>query len=1126
MAGADQTAAEQCVQILAALQSPDKAVRKPAEDAYEKMAEQHTVAAQALTQVMTTAPGEDSRQQAAVLFRQLLGRRNKQDKTKSVLASLGDLTALKALLLGQLEKEPVPKVQKSVAHLVAHVAGYEPGDIPIPQAWPQLLPKLLEVVQVQARRAAALLVLQELAEELCDLLAPQQQFLSVIESCAQDPDPEVKTAAMKLSFTFALHAKHTDTLKPFIQPLLLMAAELAKSKDTQKNAQELLTVMNDVAEDSPSFLKDALAPTVFPAVVQFAQNEGLPSDIRRMSLQILVSMSKAKKGKLAPSIPGYIQEVVNLCTKFCLALDGDMEAWSAQLEDDEDEDEEGEDLVDVAKEGLDVLIKNVGAEHVLPLLFPNFMALMQQNTWQATHAVLSLMAVIAEYVDEESQVNEMVKETIKLLPHPNMRVRYAAWGCLAQFAEDHDETVPETFADETCQAFLVSLDDPVHKVLKRSLEGFGIVAQFIDRDLLDPACQPILQKLAPRAFQALEQFPKLTEEALAVMAILAQVMEEGFSRYYGELMPLLMQIMTATAASAEKRSCFGRAVECIAHVGSTGGAATFKGDAQKVMQAMIEVNKTTTGKEDDVGKEYILTASQVICKTLKKEFAPMVPHILPMVVELLYITPTDINAGGIDLESQEQTQLTISVVTTAEGETKVLGLKTSEIEDMNTALNFVKTMADELEEAFAPYVKDTATAMLKVFDFELGEDVREIAFEVWASLIAIARKTNNSAVLRELLQSLMSRVLGEMEKTDDLGWELTQANGLSLCIKAAGPSVLQENEISATCAQVFKLFKESLERRDRIDQEGGPQVDDDEDEVQHDADSDDFNVVTVDIRIRAALCEVLGAVMQHHADLFVKLISTDLLQLVERFLTQTNVKHKDEEKKLAVYVICDIIDHLKDRAVNLWPKLVPTLIQCVADPDPKIAQAAAFGLALAAPNPQFAAFAPQATAQLQALLPTMEKKGKKHKVRSLGVRDNAVSAYGLLLRHHRAAVPAAADPAVWKQWLGYLPLKHDEEEAVKVHEMLIVLVLEQHAELLGKDYAHLPKILEIIAEIYGNTDLVTDDTTSKIHTMIKTLGEAGLSKFGASLSPKQQKKIMRIWTNAQQQGGFTPAPRA
>merc|ERR1719174_756141 len=317
------------------------------------------------------------------------------------------------------------------------------------------------------------------------------------------------------------------------------------------------------------------------------------------------------------------------------------------------------------------------------------------------------------------------------------------------------------------------------------------------------------------------------------MAILAQVMEEGFSRYYGELMPLLMQIMTATAASAEKRSCFGRAVECIAHVGSTGGAATFKGDAQKVMQAMIEVNKTTTGKEDDVGKEYILTASQVICKTLKKEFAPMVPHILPMVVELLYITPTDINAGGIDLESQEQTQLTISVVTTAEGETKVLGLKTAEIEDMSLALSLVKTMVDELEEAFAPYIKDTATAMLKVFDFELGEDVREEAFEVWASLITVARKLGQIAVLTELLQSLLGRVLTAMETTDDLAWELTQATGLSQCLKAAGPAILQDNEVSTICTQVFKLMKESLERREQMDKEGAPDAGDDDDEVNH-----------------------------------------------------------------------------------------------------------------------------------------------------------------------------------------------------------------------------------------------------------------------------------------------------
>merc|ERR1719313_3022367 len=274
------------------------------------------------------------------------------------------------------------------------------------------------------------------------------------------------------------------------------------------------------------------------------------------------------------------------------------------------------------------------------------------------------------------------------------------------------------------------------------------------------------------------------------------------------------------------------------------------------MQAMIEVSKATAGSQEDVGKEYILTASEVICKTLKKEFAPFVPYVLPMVVGLLSVTPPDINAGGIDLENNdEQTQLTITVVTTAEGETKVLGLKTAEIEDMSQALTFVKTMVDELEEMYAPYVKDTATAMLRVFDFELGEDVREEAFEVWASLITVAHKTSNTAVKRELVQSLVGRVLTAMETTDDLAWELTQACGLSQCLKAADANVLQENEVSTICTQVFKLFQESLQRRESLDKEGVAAPDDDED--HHDADSDDFNVVTVDIRIRAALCEIL-----------------------------------------------------------------------------------------------------------------------------------------------------------------------------------------------------------------------------------------------------------------------------
>merc|ERR1712093_791418 len=100
-----------------------------------------------------------------------------------------------------------------------------------------------------------------------------------------------------------------------------------------------------------------------------------------------------------------------------------------------------------------------------------------------------------------------------------------------------------------------------------------------------------------------------------------------------------------------------------------------------------------------------------------------------------------------------------------------------------------------------------------------------------------------------------------------------------------------DNEVSTICTQVFKLLKESIDRRAELDTQGVQEPgDEDEDEVHHDADSDDFNVVTVDIRIRAALCEILGAVMQHHADLFMKLVAVQLLQMVEGFLLQKSEK--------------------------------------------------------------------------------------------------------------------------------------------------------------------------------------------------------------------------------------------
>jgi hypothetical protein len=1115
--------AQQCEQLLEALLSTNNDVRKQAEASYEKLAENPAGAAQALMHVLTAGSNEGPRQQAAVLLRQLLGRRNKADKTKKNLDLLGDLSAFKALLLAQLEKEPSATVRRGLASLVAFQAENLPGKVT--DGWPEMLPKLLSLIQVPDRRQAVLLVLKELSEELAPALAGQPAMASVLQACMQDADPEVRASTLELGFLFAQSTKKTqwDVLKPCTPALFQLAVELRTSKP--KVTQELLQAANDVAQESPLFLKDSIATVVLPACLSFGRAADSEVDIRRFALQVLVTLAAYKNGKLVLQIPDYVSSVVALCCEYTLTLDDDDKAWAEAEDEKGDGEDEGDELFDFAKEMLDELCnaKCLGGEKVLPVLYPKLAQLMAQNDWKSTVAMLALMATIAEYIESETEVDQMVEQTLKLLVNPNMRIRHGAWGCIAQFAEDHEEHVPEKFGNACCQAFILALEDPVNRVLQRALEGFQMVVQFIDRDLLEPACKPILEKLAARAFSA-GQRPQLVCEAVTVISILAQQMEEGFGQYYQHLMPLIMKALQASSGAVETRECFGRCMECVANLGKSAGVEVFRKDAGTVMQVMLDACKNLT--DEDVATEYILTAAESICATLKAEFAPFVPTVLPIVLKKLVADPVDLNSGEIDLDEATDTQLTITVTTTAEGEQKVLGLKTTQIEDMQSALSLIKTMVDQMSESYAPHIQDTARGLLPVFDFELGEEVRDTAFEVWGSLITVARKCKQQAVLQELLQSMMGRVLVNMETTDDLAWELTQANGMATAFKAAGPGVLQDADITTVGTQIFKLLEESFGRRDELAKQKAEKKDDDEDDgdAQEDADSEDFNVETVDIKIRTSLLEILGAVMAHHPDGFVKLLRPQMITMLGGFLSQANPEYKEEDLKLAVYVTCDVIEHLKERAVDTWPTLLPPMIQSVTATDMKIAQAAAYGLALVAPFQQFSSFAATAAGQLKLALSKLTKKKKKDKVRALAVRDNAVSAFGLLLRHHSAAVGAAGGAPAWKEWLGFLPCKTDEEEAQKVHELLVTLVQEQYADVIGTNYANVSQILGILSEIYG-TELVTKETTVKIQAIVKTLGESGLSQFGAACSGKQQKKLERIWREGQASSGFAPASR-
>ncbi|KAJ1473873.1 hypothetical protein T484DRAFT_1834554 [Baffinella frigidus] len=104
-----------------------------------------------------------------------------------------------------------------------------------------------------------------------------------------------------------------------------------------------------------------------------------------------------------------------------------------------------------------------------------------------------------------------------------------------------------------------------------------------------------------------------------------------------------------------------------------------------------------------------------------------------------------------------------------------------------------------------------------------------------------------------------------------------------------------------------------------------------------------------------------------------------------------------------------------------------------------------------------------------------------------GGKDNAIASLGRIVALHSDSLHPSQVDQVWVEWLGYLPLKADEAEAVVVHRELcrhgclplkadeaeaVVVhrelcrhVVANQAGVMGADHANLPRIIAIFAQV-------------------------------------------------------------
>jgi len=530
-------------------------------------------------------------------------------------------------------------------------------------------------------------------------------------------------------------------------------------------------------------------------------------------------------------------------------------------------------------------------------------------------------------------------------------------------------------------------------------------------------------------------------------------------------------------------------------LGAAVGKERFFNDAKEAIEEILK----TPMDADDLQREYIKEASQRICKTLKADFKMFLPHLLPGIFKTLDIkvsTPVPKRNALVNTEED------IIEITTGEG--KLVKVHTSQLEELVQAIQLLRTYCNELAGSFYDYVPQTAQALLPVLSASdeishVCEDARSEACETWSKLIKVAKlgaeeRNQPAALVPDLLRTYVQQAFAILGKDTDQDPDLARgfAEGLASCLRNASSNVLNAQEILQLVQLLFKGIDLSFHRTLKSkDKDRGSSASPDEDDEDQDTDAEEL--------CRRSIEEALGAIMEIAPQEFLQCM-TECNSRISQWLATK------EHRPLAFLLAGDVIQHLKEQSTPSWPVFMPSILAGLVDENAEVRIATAYSVGLAAPLQSFAPLAQQAFQALAGILRSL--KPKKHDKHAQVALDNAVQAMFMLVTEKADHCPP--DVPAWGLIVSKLPLRHDEEEARKIHKAIADLVLQQHQGLLGAQNANIGQVLSALAEVYKQENLCTKETDELIFRMFQMLPRESLVKLAGGFTQKQQRKIEKM----------------
>ncbi|KAF2500302.1 ARM repeat-containing protein [Lophium mytilinum] len=1077
-------------QLLRGLQSPDNVERTQAEELLntEWVASRPEILLLGLTEQIQGQEDPSTRSYSAVLFRRIATRARKDpnsSQTRDLFLTLqqGEREAIRAKLLACLQSENLPFVRNKIGDAVAEIARQYTDE---GEPWPELLGALFSASQ--STDAGMRETAWRVFSTTPGIIEQQHEdvVITAFKTGFNDADTSVKIAAMEAfaSFFRSITKKSQPKYYPLIGEILNILPPVKEAGDADQMTKALIALI-ELAEVSPKMFKP-----MFSALVAFSisviQDKDLGDQPRQNALELMSTFADYNP-QMCRKDPNYTNDMVTQCLSLMTDVgidDDDAEEWNASEDLDIDE----SDMNHVAGEQcMDRLANKLGGSAVLPPTFNWLPRMMTSSAWRDRHAALMAISAISEgcrdlMIGELDKVLDLVLPALRD-PHP--RVRWAGCNALGQMSTDFAGTMQEKYHQVVLPNIIPVLESAEPRVQAHAAAALVNFCEEAEKTVLEPYLDQLLSHLL-----MLLQSPKrfVQEQALSTIATVADSAEAAFSKYYDTLMPLLFNVLREEQ-SKEYRLLRAKAMECATLIALAVGKERMGADAIALVNLLGTIQHNIQDS-DDPQASYLLHCWGRMCRVLGQDFLPYLPAVIPPLTELAG-AKADIQL----LDDDEQ----VAQVEQEEGwelvplKGKVIGIKTSTLDDKHMAIELIVIYAQVLEAAFEPYVNDIMDKIaLPGLAFFFHDPVRVASAKCVPQLLNAYKKAHGgqSLQLGQLWERTVDRVLEVLSTEPAIDTLAEMYQCFYECVEVIGKGCLTPQHM-ATFIESAKSVLEDYQTRVKQ-------------RLEEQAETEDGEETPEEILFAIEDDQNLLSDMNKAFHTIFKNEGTDFLPHWEKLLPYYNqaiVNSDPTQRQWAICIFDDVLEFCGPQSWTYSSNIIQPLADGMRDDVPANRQAAVYGIGVAA-HKGGEAWSDFVSASLPMLFQVTQRPDARADD-DVFATENACASIAKILHYNSSKVSNVQ--GVVAAWIDTLPVTNDEEAAPYAYSFLAQLIDQQNPAVM----AQAAKCFTFVALALESETLQGQTATRIVGAAKQLVTTAGLdaNQLLANLSPETQQTV-------------------